>query len=173
LICPELISSSTPPNYSDHNSCTVCRVMVYLSFLKRSQNFLSLPYCEFLLIPHRVQSTEFCETIVSTNQNLYLKDRRRRPEGGEWEPIKIPHRNLAYIPNSEMVLARPRAKSTTKIRSKNSLYPHRHFTKHLVGTFGKPPRESDLNYEPSSLLDRRLKNYTGFTLQPSTHNRKN
>jgi hypothetical protein len=27
-----------------------------------------------------------------------LKDWRRRPEGGEWEPIKIPHRNLAYIP---------------------------------------------------------------------------
>jgi hypothetical protein len=29
-----------------------------------------------------------------------LKDRRRRPkEGGEWEPIKIHHRNLACIPN--------------------------------------------------------------------------
>jgi hypothetical protein len=28
-----------------------------------------------------------------------LKDRRRRPEGGEWEPIKIPYRNLTYIPN--------------------------------------------------------------------------
>jgi hypothetical protein len=26
-----------------------------------------------------------------------LKDRRRRPEGGEWEPIKIPRGNLAYI----------------------------------------------------------------------------
>jgi hypothetical protein len=23
---------------------------------------------------------------------------KRRPEGGEWEPIKIPYRNLAYIP---------------------------------------------------------------------------
>jgi hypothetical protein len=23
---------------------------------------------------------------------------KRRPEGGEWEPIKIPHRNLTYIP---------------------------------------------------------------------------
>jgi hypothetical protein len=29
-----------------------------------------------------------------------LKDQRRRPEGErEWEPIKIPRRNLAYIPN--------------------------------------------------------------------------
>jgi hypothetical protein len=28
-----------------------------------------------------------------------LKDRRRQPEGGEWEPIKITHSNLAYIPN--------------------------------------------------------------------------
>jgi hypothetical protein len=29
--------------------------------------------------------------------NLFMKDQRRRPEGGEWEPIKIPHRNSAYI----------------------------------------------------------------------------
>jgi hypothetical protein len=28
-----------------------------------------------------------------------LKDRRRRTEGGEWEPIKITHSNLAYISN--------------------------------------------------------------------------
>jgi hypothetical protein len=27
-----------------------------------------------------------------------LKDWRKQPEGREWEPIKIPHRNLAYIP---------------------------------------------------------------------------
>jgi hypothetical protein len=27
-----------------------------------------------------------------------MKYRRRRPEG-EWEPIKISHENLAYIPN--------------------------------------------------------------------------
>jgi hypothetical protein len=31
----------------------------------------------------------------------------------------------------------------TKIRLKISLSPHRHFTEHLVGVFGKPPRESD------------------------------
>jgi hypothetical protein len=53
----------------------------------------------------------------------------------------------------------------TKIKSKNNLYPHRHFTEHLVGAFGKSPRESDLNQELSSLLIRRLKNYTGFSLQ--------
>jgi hypothetical protein len=29
-----------------------------------------------------------------------VKDRRWRPEGGEWEPIKIPHRTLAYVPKS-------------------------------------------------------------------------
>jgi hypothetical protein len=28
-----------------------------------------------------------------------MKDRRKRPEGGEWEPIKITYSNLAYIPN--------------------------------------------------------------------------
>jgi hypothetical protein len=59
-----------------------------------------------------------------------------------------------------------------KNRLKNSLYPHRHFTKHLVGTFRKSPRKSDLNYESSSLLIRRLKNYTGFEyLQRFTHTR--
>jgi hypothetical protein len=31
---------------------------------------------------------------------VVLKDRRRRSEGGEWEPIKIPYRNLAYVPRS-------------------------------------------------------------------------
>jgi hypothetical protein len=30
---------------------------------------------------------------------IEVKDRRRRQEGGEWEPIKITHSNLAYIPN--------------------------------------------------------------------------
>jgi hypothetical protein len=29
-----------------------------------------------------------------------LKDQRRRPDGGEWEPIKISYWNLAYIPTS-------------------------------------------------------------------------
>jgi hypothetical protein len=47
-----------------------------------------------------------------------LKDRRRRPEGGcEWEPIKIPHRNLACIPKSTRrpsLLTRPRPHSYSK-----------------------------------------------------------
>jgi hypothetical protein len=42
----------------------------------------------------------------------------------------------------------------TKINLKNSLYPHSHFTKHLMGTFEKSPWESDLNYESLSLLIR-------------------
>jgi hypothetical protein len=47
------------------------------------------------------------------------------------------------------------------IRSKNNIYPHRHFTKHLVGAFRKSPWESDLNNESSSLLIQWLKNDTG------------
>jgi hypothetical protein len=43
---------------------------------------------------------------------------------------------------------------TTEINSKNSLYPHMHFTKYLVGAFRKSPREKDLNHESSSLLIR-------------------
>jgi hypothetical protein len=59
-----------------------------------------------------------------------------------------------------MVLARPQARSTTKIRSKSGLYPHNHFTEHLVVTYEKSPWKSDLNHESSSLLFRRLKSYT-------------
>jgi hypothetical protein len=53
----------------------------------------------------------------------------------------------------------------TKIGSKNSLYPHSHFTEHLIGAFEKSLRESDLNQESSSLLICQLKSYTGFSLQ--------
>jgi hypothetical protein len=35
----------------------------------------------------------------------------------------------------------------TKIGLNNSLYPHRHFIKHLVDMFGKPQRESNLNHK--------------------------
>jgi hypothetical protein len=39
------------------------------------------------------------------------------------------------------VIAKTRARSMTKIRSKLNLYPHRHFTEHLVGAFRKSPQE--------------------------------
>jgi hypothetical protein len=35
--------------------------------------------------------------------------------------------------------ARTRAKLTIKTKLKLSSYPHTHFTKHLVGVFGKQP----------------------------------
>jgi hypothetical protein len=115
----------------------------------------------------------------------FVKDRRRRPEGGEWEPVKIPLRNLAYIPKSTrcpslLTRSRPHSysratglrnrfgttteiwngtsKTTHKINnktdSKNSLYPHSHFTEHLMGMFEKSPWEYNLNHETSSLLKR-------------------
>jgi hypothetical protein len=59
----------------------------------------------------------------------------------------------------------------TKIGSKNSLYPHRYFTKHLVDAFGKSPRESDLSQETLSLLIWQLKNHTGDHLQRFTHSK--
>jgi hypothetical protein len=70
------------------------------------------------------------------------------------------------------MLARSRKRLTTKIRSKNNLYPHRHFTFHLVGAFGKLPPESNLNKESSSLLIRRLKNHTDSSLQTDVLNQK-
>jgi hypothetical protein len=33
-------------------------------------------------------------------EHVYLKDRRRQPERGEWEPIKILMQELAYVPGS-------------------------------------------------------------------------
>jgi hypothetical protein len=52
-----------------------------------------------------------------------------------------------------MVLARPRARSMIKIKLKNSLCTHRHFTEHLVGAFEKLPWECDLNHESSESFD--------------------
>jgi hypothetical protein len=51
------------------------------------------------------------------NNEKDLKDQRRQPEGGEWEPIKIPCGNLAYIAKSTRcpsLLTRPRWHSHRK-----------------------------------------------------------
>jgi hypothetical protein len=55
----------------------------------------------------------------------------------------------------------------TKIDSKNSLSPLRHFTEQLVGVFGKLPRENDLDNKSSKLLIRWLKSTT--RIQPATN----
>jgi hypothetical protein len=49
-----------------------------------------------------------------------VKDQRRRPEGGEWEPIKIPQRKLAYIPKHSQhasLLTQPGSDSYKKATS--------------------------------------------------------
>jgi hypothetical protein len=66
-ICPEL---TPPPSFSDHNSRTVGQMRVYLCFLERYQNSLSLPYCELFLIRHRVQSAEFFMIVICPNRSL-------------------------------------------------------------------------------------------------------
>jgi hypothetical protein len=46
-----------------------------------------------------------------------MKEPRRRSEGGEWEPIKIPLRNVTYIPQSTrhlFLLTRPRSPTYRK-----------------------------------------------------------
>jgi hypothetical protein len=69
--------------------------------------------------------------------------------------------------------ARQRARSTTKIRLKNNLYSHGHFTEHLVSAFRKPPRECNLKCKTSSFLIRQLKNKTGLHLQQSIQESEN
>jgi hypothetical protein len=61
-----------------------------------------------------------------------------------------------------MVLARPRERSTTKIDSKNSLYPLSHFTEQLMGVFSKIPQKNNLDHESSSFFDPAAKDKTGF-----------
>jgi hypothetical protein len=74
-----------------------------------------------------------------------------------------------------MVLARPDVRSTTKIDSKNSLYPLRHFTEHMVNVFRKLPWKNDLDHESSSLFDPvAQEHYRHKFLQQSTsHTSKN
>jgi hypothetical protein len=66
-----------------------------------------------------------------------------------------------------MVLVRPRERLTTKIDSKNSLYPLSHFTEHLVSVFGKLPRENNLDYKSSRLSIRWLNSTP--EIQPATN----
>jgi hypothetical protein len=62
-----------------------------------------------------------------------------------------------------MVVVRQRERSTTKLDPKNSLYPLRHFTKYLVGVFGKLPEERDLYHETTTLLINQLRAHPCFT----------
>jgi hypothetical protein len=50
---------------------------------------------------------------------------------------------------------------TTKTRLKNNLSPLRHFTEHLVGVFGKLPRENDLDHKSLRLSIRWLNSTPG------------
>jgi hypothetical protein len=77
------------------------------------------PRCGGLQSPSRtvtpIGTTLMCKAWIFTEGFKPMKDRRRRPGGGgEWEPIKIPHRNLAYIPNQTrrpFLLTQPRPPS--------------------------------------------------------------
>jgi hypothetical protein len=46
---------------------------VYLCFLEKSQNSVSLLHWAFLLILYRIQSAEFCEIIISLNKKSIFK----------------------------------------------------------------------------------------------------
>jgi hypothetical protein len=64
---------------------------------------------------HVVRTRVHMESLGHHQTWRTMKDRRRRPEGrGEWEPIKIPYRNLVYIPKltrSPSLLTQPRLPS--------------------------------------------------------------
>jgi hypothetical protein len=60
----------------------------------------------------------------------------------------------------------------TKIGPKNSSSPRRYFTEHIADVFGKPPCESDENYEKLELFDPVAQEWTDINLQQSTSNRE-
>jgi hypothetical protein len=41
---------------------------VYLCFMERSQDSLSLPYCTLFLILYQSESAEFCEIVVAEDR---------------------------------------------------------------------------------------------------------
>jgi hypothetical protein len=55
-----------------------------------------------LLTPEERERIKGEKSKRERTRHTTLKDRRRRPEGrrGKWESIKIPYRNMAYIPKS-------------------------------------------------------------------------
>ncbi len=60
-----------------------------------------------------------------------LKDRRRRSEGGEWEPIKILMQELAYVPSSN-----PKAK-TLQEGDEHTNQQHRNYPLKVMNTAEK------------------------------------
>jgi hypothetical protein len=57
---------------------------------------------------------KFSKSEIHHLRKVELKDWRRQPDRGEWEPTKILRGNLAYVPNSTRhasLLARPRPHS--------------------------------------------------------------
>jgi hypothetical protein len=61
------------------------------------------------------------------------------------------------------MLVRTRARLAIKIGSKLSLCPYTHFTEHLVGAFGKSPRESELKLSFSIQQQHQLHPATNHT----------
>jgi hypothetical protein len=56
--------------------------------------------------------------LTTYHSPTFPTDRRRRPEGGEWESIKIPSRNSAYVPKLAQrpsLLTWPRPHSYIKV----------------------------------------------------------
>jgi hypothetical protein len=58
--------------------------------------------------------------------------------------------------------------STTRIKPKEHLESHTHFSEHLSRVIKKPPQECNKNPKSSSICLRRLKNNTGGHLQESS-----
>jgi hypothetical protein len=68
-----------------------------------------------------VNSSQDATDALLRDLEKELKDQRRRPEGGEWEPIKIPRWNLAYI---------PKLTQHTSLLTRSRLHSHRQVTSH-------------------------------------------
>jgi hypothetical protein len=89
--------------------------IVRVNDVYHSRSCIKDEHFEFLMVPlfHKpdrtTASTSKMSTFCSQNRITHWRTEESDQRGGEWEPIKIPHRNLAYVP-----------KSTSKPLSSNS-----------------------------------------------------
>jgi hypothetical protein len=110
-----------PPPRSAARCCLIARPpprhLAVGAALPGRRLLLGQPFGTTSLPGHRRPSIyePMCQIRVpAPRPSIFVKDRRSDQRGGEWEPIKIPHQNLAYVPKStrnRSLLTRSRASS--------------------------------------------------------------
>jgi hypothetical protein len=92
-------NTNSGPSYQGSKECFKPTEEDAVMFQNEQQKYSPIQATGNACLNGSQEAHAFNNSVLITQD--ILKDRRRRPEGGggEWEPIKIPHRNLAYVQN--------------------------------------------------------------------------